>query len=110
MPTDPDCSTGKKSEVKMRFLHNYKKIKKGLAQNFYGESFEKLGDKVDKIFDIYDVDDSGELSYQEARCFLKGIQEFLEDDPDISEEQKEKIAKEMVEACKLFWDVNTFFF
>ena len=55
------------------------------------------------------MDDSGELSYQEARCFLKGIQEFLEDDPDISEEQKEKIAKEMVEACKLFWDVNTFF-
>ena len=68
----------------------------GLAKNFYGDSFEKLGDKVDKIFDIYDVDESGELSYQEARCFLKGIQEFLEDDPDISEEQKEKIAKEAV--------------
>ena len=52
-----------------------------MAKKFFGEESaqqEKAQQYVEQVFDEYDVDKSGELSYEEARDFLKGIMAYLD--------------------------------
>ena len=51
----------------------------GLAKKFFGaDQHEKAEAHVEQVFAEYDVDNSGELSYEEARDFLKGIMAYLD--------------------------------
>ena len=59
---------------------------KGLAKKFFGEEQQaKAEEYVDQVFDEFDVDRSGELSYEEARDFLKGIMAYLDKNGNLTD-------------------------
>ena len=49
------------------------------------------------MFDEYDVDRSGELSYEEARDFLKGIMAYLDKNGNLSDAARAEFMKMMKE-------------
>ena len=53
-----------------------------------------------RVFKEYDDDDSGELSYEEARNFIKGIYTFFEKAGNLTEEEKRKLFG-MIEEVKI---------
>ena len=59
-----------------------------MAKKFFGEDSaqqEKAQQYVEQVFDEYDVDKSGELSYEEARDFLKGIMAYLDKNGNLTD-------------------------
>jgi len=70
----------------------------GLALKFFGEHKQKACEEyVERVFREYDVDESGELSYEEAREFLKGIMAFLDSTGELSDEARAAFMEAMVE-------------
>jgi len=69
-----------------------------LALKFFGEHKQKACEEyVERVFREYDVDESGELSYEEAREFLKGIMAFLDSTGELSEEARAAFMEAMIE-------------
>ena len=56
---------------------------------FFGDGNNDVAKKyVDDVFDEFDYDASGELSYEEAKDFVKSIYKFMDEDGNISEDQR----------------------
>jgi len=69
-----------------------------LALKFFGEHKQKACEEyVERVFREYDVDESGELSYEEAREFLKGIMAFLDSTGELTEEARAAFMEAMIE-------------
>jgi len=69
-----------------------------LALKFFGEHKQKACEEyVERVFREYDVDESGELSYEEAREFLKGIMAFLDSTGELSDEARAAFMEAMIE-------------
>jgi len=69
-----------------------------LALKFFGEHKQKACEEyVERVFREYDVDESGELSYEEAREFLKGIMAFLDSTGELTDEARAAFMEAMVE-------------
>jgi len=63
-----------------------------LAEQIFGtERNDEIKEYVAKVFDEYDTDRSGELSYEEARNFIKGIYTFFESGGKLSDSEKRKL-------------------
>jgi len=62
-----------------------------LAEMFFGKGDNVAVTKyVDEVFDKFDYDHSGELSYEEARDFIKDVYQFIDKCGGVSDEQREK--------------------
>lgn len=69
-----------------------------LALKFFGEHKQKACEEyVERVFREYDVDESGELSYEEAREFLKGIMAFLDSTGELTDEARAAFMEAMIE-------------
>lgn len=69
-----------------------------MAAKFFGEDKkEKCQDYVESVFKEYDTDESGELSYEEAREFLKCIMKYLDDSGELTMEAKEAFNEMLAE-------------
>merc|ERR1711962_1409621 len=67
-----------------------------LAEMFFGQGDKtKINKYVNEVFDKFDYDHSGELSYEEARDFIKDVYQFIDDCGGISDEQREKFLEVM---------------
>jgi len=67
-----------------------------LAEMFFGEGDkEKVQKYVNEVFDKFDYDHSGELSYEEARDFIKDVYQFIDKCGGVSDEQREKFLSVM---------------
>merc|ERR1711990_700917 len=70
---------------------------------YLAEMFFNQGDKaavqkyVSEVFDKFDYDHSGELSYEEARDFIKDVYQFIDKCGGVSDEQRDKFLEVM--AC-----------
>merc|ERR1712131_524698 len=68
------------------------------AEMFFGQGDQaKVKKYVDEVFDKFDYDHSGELSYEEARDFIKDVYQFIDQCGGVSDEQREKFMEVM--AC-----------
>ena len=80
-----------------------------LAKEIFGEEKTKeVQSYVHRVFKEYDDDDSGELSYEEARNFIKGIYTFFEKAGNLTEEEKKKLFG-MIEEVKIIEIKEDFF-
>jgi len=69
-----------------------------LALKFFGEHKQQACQEyVERVFKEYDVDESGELSYEEAREFLKGIMAFLDSTGELTDDARAAFMEAMVE-------------
>ena len=61
-----------------------------------------MNEYVGRVFKEYDDDNSGELSYEEARNFIKGIYTYFEKAGNLTEEERAKLFGiiEQVNLCK----------
>jgi len=67
-----------------------------LAEMFFGQGDkEKITKYVDEVFEKFDYDNSGELSYEEARDFIKDVYQFIDKCGGVSDEQREKFLSVM---------------
>merc|ERR1711990_611735 len=69
-----------------------------LAEMFFGQGDKAAVQKyVSEVFDKFDYDHSGELSYEEARDFIKDVYRFIDKCGGVSDEQRDKFLEVM--AC-----------
>merc|ERR1711990_1370527 len=69
-----------------------------LAEMFFGQGDKAAVQKyVNEVFDKFDYDHSGELSYEEARDFIKDVYQFIDKCGGVSDEQRDKFLEVM--AC-----------
>merc|ERR1711990_827209 len=69
-----------------------------LAEMFFGQGDKaKVQQYVNEVFDKFDYDHSGELSYEEARDFIKDVYQFIDKCGGVSDEQRDKFLEVM--AC-----------
>jgi len=69
-----------------------------LAEMFFGQGDKaKVQKYVNEVFDKFDYDHSGELSYEEARDFIKDVYQFIDKCGGVSDEQRNKFLEVM--AC-----------
>merc|ERR1711990_499594 len=69
-----------------------------LAEMFFGQGGKaKVQKYVNEVFDKFDYDHSGELSYEEARDFIKDVYQFIDKCGGVSDEQRDKFLEVM--AC-----------
>jgi len=60
-----------------------------LAEMFFGHGDkEKVTKYVNEVFDKFDYDHSGELSYEEARDFIKDVYQFIDKCGGVTDEQR----------------------
>jgi len=71
-----------------------------LAKQIFGEDrAQEVQTYVVKVFEEFDTDNSGELSYEEARSFIRGIYSFFESGGKLTEAEKRKLLG-ILEACE----------